>query len=297
MHDPFVPAGGSDVASGDLERTIDSPQRRVLGRVALRPTGLIGLVLSVAFVLVGLLAPLVAPHDPFAVVGPSLSSPSWAHPMGTDALGRDLFSAVLIGTRTSLVVVVLVGLLVLAIAMVVGTLSSWWGGWADDALMRLTEMFQAPPRFFLAVVVIAFFGSSLPLLIGILGVTSWPLLARVIRAEILVLKEQEFVDAARVSGASPARVVLREIMPNALPAVAAFLGLVLAQVLLIEASLGFVGLGDPDIVSWGYLASEAQRFLRVAWWMSVFPGLAIAATVLGLNLVSDALGDVMGSSQ
>ncbi|MDQ3304384.1 MAG: ABC transporter permease [Actinomycetota bacterium] len=297
MHDLLTPTSGSDLASAGLERVIGSPQRRVLGRLVRRPTGMIGLVLSAIFVVVGVAAPLVAPHDPFAVVGPSLSSPSWAHPMGTDALGRDLFSAVLVGTRTSLLVVVFVGLLVVCIAMVVGTLSSWWGGWADDVLMRLTEMFQAPPRFFLAVVVIAFFGSSLPLLIGVLGVTSWPLLARVIRAEILVLKQQEFVDAARVSGASPARLVLREIMPNALPAIAAFLGLVLAQVLLIEASLGFVGLGDPDIVSWGYLASEAQRFLRVAWWMSVFPGLAIAATVLGLNLVSDALSDVMGTSR
>ncbi len=294
---PAVVPGSGEVVSTGLETALGVPRRRVLRRLVRRPAGLAGLVLTALFVVTGVVGAALVPYDPFAVVGPSLSAPSWAHPMGTDALGRDLFSAVVAGTRTSLVVAGLVGVLVLAIATVVGTLSSWWGGWADDALMRLTELFQVLPRFFLAVVIVAVFGSSLPLLILILGLTSWPLLARVIRAEVLILKQREFVDAARVAGASGLRLVVREILPNALPAVSAFLGLVLAQVLLIEASLGFIGLGDPNVVSWGYLASQAQRFLRVAWWMSVFPGLAIAATVLGLNLVSDALSDVLGRSR
>ncbi len=294
---PTIVPGTGEVVSSGLEGMLGVPRQQVVRRLLRRPAGLAGAALTTLFVLTGVLGPALVPHDPAAVVGPSLSSPSLAYPMGTDALGRDLFSAVVVGARTSLVVAGLVGVLVLTIGMVVGTLSSWWGGWADDALMRLTELFQVLPRFFLAVVVGAIFGSTLPLLVLVLGLTSWPLLARVVRAEVLILKQREFVDAARVAGASGPRLVVREILPNALPAVSAFLGLVLAQVLLIEASLGFIGLGDPDIVSWGYLASQAQRFLRVAWWMSVFPGLAIGLTVLGLNLLSDAISDVLGSSR
>ena len=288
---------GSDVASAGLAGTLGAPRQGVVRRLLRRPAGVAGVALTGVFVVVGLLGPAVAPYDPFAVVGPSLAPPSWAHPMGTDALGRDLFSAVIVGARNSLLVVSLVGIMILAIGLVVGTLSSWWGGWADDGLMRLTELFQVLPRFFLAVVVIAFFGSGLGLLIVVLGLTSWALLARVVRSEVLSIKQREFVEAARVAGASSSRLVVREILPNAFPAVAAYLGLVLAQVLLIEASLGFIGLGDPNVVSWGYLVSQAQRFLRVAWWMSVFPGLAIAIAVLGLNLLSDAVTDVLGSSR
>ncbi len=280
-----------------LGAAVGTSRQRIVRRLVRRPAGVVGIVLTGAVVAVGLLAPVLAPFDPFAVVGPSLSPPSGAHPMGTDALGRDLLSGVIFGARTSLVVAGLVGVLVLVIGVVVGTISSYLGGWTDDLLMRMTELFQVLPRFFLAIVVIAFFGAGLGLLVLVLGLTSWALLARVVRSEVLSLKEREFVEAARASGASGARIVVQEILPNALPAGLAFLGLILAQVLLIEASLGFIGLGDPNVVSWGYLASQAQRFLRVAWWMSVFPGLAIAVAVLGLNLLSDALTDVLGTSR
>ena len=287
----------TELPAAGLGAAVGTSRRRVLRRLLRRPAGVVGIVLTGTVVAVGLLAPVLAPFDPFAVVGPSLSPPSGAHPMGTDALGRDLLSGVIFGARTSLVVAGLVGVLVLAIGVVVGTVSSYLGGWADDLLMRMTELFQVLPRFFLAIVVIAFFGAGLGLLVLILGLTSWALLARVVRSEVLSLKEREFVDAARASGASGVRIVVQEILPNALPAGMAFLGLILAQVLLIEASLGFIGLGDPNVVSWGYLASQAQRFLRVAWWMSVFPGLAIAVAVLGLNLLSDAVTDVLGTSR
>jgi peptide/nickel transport system permease protein len=290
-------SAGTELPTAGLGAAVGTSRRRVLRRLVRRPAGVVGVVLTGVVVAVGLLAPVLAPFDPFAVVGPSLSPPSAAHPMGTDALGRDLLSGVVFGARTSMLVAGLVGLLVLLIGVVVGTVSGYLGGWADDALMRLTELFQVLPRFFLAIVVIAFFGASLGLLVLVLGLTSWALLARVVRAEMLSLKEREFVEAARASGASGARIVVQEILPNALPAGLAFLGLILAQVLLIEASLGFIGLGDPNVVSWGYLASQAQRFLRVAWWMSVFPGAAIAVAVLGLNLLSDAVTDVLGTSR
>jgi peptide/nickel transport system permease protein len=257
----------------------------------------VGFFLTAGVIVVGILAPVLAPHDPFAIAGPALSPPSPAHPMGTDGLGRDLLSGVIFGARTSLIVAAAVGAVVFMAGVTVGTLSGWAGGWADDALMRFTELFQVLPQFFLAVVVIAFFGPGVLVLVLVLGFTSWAGLARIVRAEVLSLKQREFVEAARASGASGARIVIREIVPNILPAVTALLGLILAQVLLIEASLGFIGLRDADLVSWGYLASQAQRFLLVAWWMSVFPGLAIVVAVLGLNLLSDALSDVLGSSR
>lgn len=266
---------------------------RVLRRVLRTPGGALGAGLTLLLVLVGVLAPLLAPVDPFAVDGASLSPPSRAHPFGTDALGRDLYSGVLHGARTSLVVAASVAALTAVIGATIGLVAGYAGGWVDDVLMRLTELFQVLPRFFLALVVIAFFGPGLDRLILLLGLTSWPLLARVIRAETFALRTREFVEAARVQGASRARILLREVLPNALPPGIALLGLLVAQVILIEASLSFLGLGDPSVTSWGALASEAQRFLRVAWWLSLFPGLAITLAVLGLNLLGDAVTDAL----
>lgn len=282
----------SDAASR-LEAAPVADRPRLLGRVLRMPGGVIGLMTTVVVVAVAVAAPLLAPVDPFAVNGPPLAPPSTDHPMGTDALGRDLLSGVIFGARTSVLVAGGVASLVLVIGTGVGLLSGYVGGWVDDVLMRGTEAFQVLPRFFLALVVIAFLGPGLDRLVLVLGVTSWPLLARVVRSQVLSLRHRDFVEAARASGASGTRIVVREILPNALPAAVALLGLVLAQVILIEAGLSFLGLGDPNTMSWGTLASEAQRFLRVAWWMSLFPGLAILVAVLGLNLLSDALTDAL----
>jgi peptide/nickel transport system permease protein len=251
-------------------------------------------VLVGLLVVVGLVGPGLAPNDPFAVDGPALASPSGAYPFGTDSLGRDVWSGILHGARTSLLVAAVVAVMVLVVGTVVGMVAGYRAGWVDDALMRATEFVQVLPRFFLAIVVIALFGPGLDRLIIVLGLTSWPLLARVVRAELLSLREREFVEAARADGASAARILVRELLPNALPPSLVVVGLVVAQVLLIEASLGFLGLGDPNAVSWGYLASQGQQVLRVAWWPAVFPGLAIVIAVLGCNLVADALTDVLG---
>jgi peptide/nickel transport system permease protein len=282
-----------EVAASRLVAAPPVSRPRLLARVLSSPGGAVGAALTVLLVVVGLAAPLLAPYDPFSVDGPTLSSPSGAHPLGTDALGRDLLSGIIWGARTSLLVAAAVAGLVSLIGTAVGLTSGYAGGWVDDVLMRVTEAFQVLPRFFLALVVIAFFGPGLDRLILVLGVTSWPLLARVIRAEVLALRSREFVEAARVHGASRRRILVREILPNAVPPAIALLGLVVAQVILIEAGLGFLGLGDPNVVSWGALSSEAQQFLRVAWWLSLFPGLAILLAVLGLNLLGDALTEVV----
>ncbi len=283
------------VVAGQALTTTSS--RGLLARVVRSPSGAVGLVLLLLVMLTAVFADVLAPTDPFAIVGPSLAPPSPGHPMGTDALGRDTLSGVVHGARTSLQVVGGVGALVLMIGVGVGTLAGYRGGRWDDVLMRGTEFVQVLPVFFMAIIVIALFGPGLDRLVLVLGCTYWVVLARVVRAEVLALREREFVEAARASGASGVHIVVREILPNALPAAIVYLGLLLAQVLLIEASLGFIGLGDPNIVSWGYLASQAQDFLRVAWWLSVFPGLAIVVAVLGLNLLADALNDVLGGQR
>lgn len=254
-----------------------------------RRTGRLGAGLLILVLLVALLAPLLAPWDPAALTGPSLGPPSAAHPLGTDAIGRDLLSAIIYGARTSLLIAVSVGALTLAIGGALGLASGYLGRPVDDIIMRGTELFQVVPRFFLAVTVIALFGPGLDRIIGVLALTSWPLLARVVRAEVLTLKHREFVRAAEAIGASRWRIVWRRILPNALPAALVVLGLLLGQVLLIESSLGFIGLGDPNVVSWGGLAGQATGYLRVAWWLPLFPGLAIAITVLGFNLLADGM--------
>lgn len=284
----------ADAPAARLDSAPPLRHRGALRRLSRTPAGVVGLSLTSAFIVVGVLAPALTPSDPFAPTGPSLSPPTATYPMGTDALGRDLLSGVIAGSRTSLLVVAGVGILVMVIGVVIGTVAGYRAGWVDDVLMRVTELFQVLPRFFLAIVVIALFGPGTDRLILVLGFTSWPVLARVVRAEVLSLRRREFVEAAMAAGASDVRIVLREILPNALPAATVYLGLLLAQVLLIEASLGFLGLGDPNAISWGYLAGQAQRFLRVAWWLSLFPGAAIVAAVLGMNLLGDALSDVLG---
>jgi peptide/nickel transport system permease protein len=255
--------------------------------------GAAGLLLTLVFFTIAGLADVMAPTDPFASVGRPLSPPSRLHTLGTDDLGRDLLAGVVHGARTSLLVALSATLLASTIGVVVGSLAGYRPGTVDDLLMRTTDLVLVVPRFFLAVVVIALFGAGLDRMILVLGLTSWPVIARVIRAQTLSLARRDFVDAARALGASEARVLIRHVLPNAVPAAFVVISLNAANVILLEAGLGFLGLGDPRMMSWGYLANNAQRFLRVAWWMALFPGSAIALAVLGLNLLGDAVNDFL----
>jgi peptide/nickel transport system permease protein len=256
------------------------------------PGGLLGFGLTLALVLLAILAHVIAPTDPFASVGSPLTPPSRAHALGTDDLGRDVFSGVVHGTRTSLTVTFAVIAIASIMGVAVGSVAGYRGGGIDDLLMRGTEAVQIVPRFFLAVIVIALFGPGLDRVVVVLGLTSWPAIARVVRAETLSLARREFVDAAHALGAGTSRILLRHVLPNAVPTALVVISLNAASVILLEAGLGFIGLGDPRTISLGYLANNAQRFLRVAWWMTLFPGAAIALAVLALNLVGDALSDL-----
>jgi peptide/nickel transport system permease protein len=239
------------------------------------------------------LAERLAPADPFLSVALPLLPPSAAYPMGTDDLGRDLLAGVLHGARTAALVVGMVTLLAAGIRVSMGACSGYRGGVLDHVLMRVTEFVQVVPRFFLAVVVMALCGPGLDRLILLLGFTSWPAIARVVRAETLSLKHRDFVEAARSLGASVPRILYRHVLPHALPPTVVVISFHAASVLLLEAGLAFLGLGDPTRMSWGYLANNAQRFLRVAWWLAAFPGAAIVLAILGLNFLGDALNDLL----
>jgi len=284
LGEPLVPAGEAE----DLSR-----RRLALRRFLRHPAGMIGLVLTTVLVALGLLADTVAPGDPFAFAGPPLSAPSAEHRFGTDNLGRDLVDAIVHGLHTSAVVVLWVVVIATVLGVMIGAVAGYRGGFVDDALMRLTELFQTIPRFFLVLFMLALFGSSFKNVILVLGLTSWPLLARVVRAEALSIRERQFVEAARSLGASNLRILTRHVLPNVVPAAVVVIALLASRIILLEASLSFLGLGDANVMSLGFLVSNAQRFIRVAWWMSVFPGATLAIAVLAVNLLADGLNDTI----
>ena len=297
MSTPVSATAELPLVSGAPLAEPQAPHRwRVAVRSYLRhPAGMVGMALTLLVVVTGLLAEVIAPGDPFRTVADPLLEPSGSHIMGTDNLGRDVFGAVVHGARTSMVVVLGVVVIASVIGLTVGIVAGYRGGWVDDVLMRITELFQSVPRFFLVLLIVALFGAGLDNLIYVLALTSWPTLARVSRSEVLSVRDRVFVEAARSIGATDRRIVLRHVLPNVLPTALVVIALTGSRIIILEASLSFLGLGDPTVMSWGYLVSNAQRFLRVAWWMSVFPGLAIAVAVLGINLMSDALNDVLAA--
>ncbi len=254
--------------------------------------GVIGLCLVVLLVVVALAAPLLAPRDPQTTSMVTLNPPGTpGHPLGTDNLGRDILSGVLWGSRVSLTVGVCAAATAVLLGVFIGSLAGYYGGWADAVLGRITELFQVIPRFVLALLVVALFGSGLWKLIAVIGILSWPQAARVVRGQVMALRGAAYVDAARVLGLRNTRIIFSEILPNVLAPVVVIGSLDVAGAILLEASLGFFGLGDPNLVSWGMMLNNAQAHLREAWWMSVFPGLGISLAVLGFNLMGDGLND------
>ena len=246
-----------------------------------------------ALALAAVLAPALAPVPPGALSDTAVGVPGRAHLLGTDDLGRDMLSRLVYGARVSLMVGVLAASISAVIGVIVGSLAGYYGGTIDNLLMRLAELFQVVPRFFLALVVVALFGPSLFNIIFVIAILSWPPVGRLARAEFLSLREREFVEAARALGAGHASIIFRQILPNAAPPLVVITTLEIATAILLEAGLSFLGLGDPAVPSWGYMLNGAQKFLRTAWWMALFPGLGIFVTVLGFNLVGDGLNNAL----
>ncbi len=254
---------------------------------------IIALFVLLLFFGAAIFADQIAPYDPLKTSNDTFQSPSPKFLFGTDDLGRDVFSGVIHGAQTSILVGVSVALLSGIIGVLVGATAGFAGGIWDDFLMRLTELFLIPPQFFLALVIAALFGSSVFNIILILTVTGWTTMARLVRAEVLSLKERGFVEASRAMGASPTRILFHDILPNASPLIITKTVLTVGGVILTEAGLEFVGLGDANHISCGYMLHNGQHFIRDGWWIIAFPSLPLAALVLALNVVGDALNSAL----
>lgn len=250
---------------------------------------LAGLCVLIIFVLTSVFADFIAPFDPLKTTDTAFQPPSTKYPFGTDDLGRDIFSGVVFGARTSILIGVLVTLISTAIGVLVGSAAGYAGGFWDDFLMRVTELFLVPPRFFLALVIVALFGSTFFYLVIILSFTYWTTMARIVRAEVLYLKERDFVEASRALGASHIRILFHEILPNTFPIIITKMMLMVGRVIILQAGLEFIGIGDTTRINWGYMLYNGQQFIRDGWWMIVFPTISLALLVISLNIVGDWL--------
>ena len=257
-------------------------------------SGLVGLALVCGLVLLALIAGAITSFTPLETkTGVPFERPGTVHYFGTDDLGRDVFSGVIFGARVSLAVGFLAAITATTIGILIGALAGYFGGWLDDLLMRIAEMFMVVPVFVLALLLVALFGPSIGNVVIVLSVLSWPGTARLVRAEFLSLKHRDFVEAARSLSAGHLDIIFSEILPNALAPVIITASLQVASAILIEAGLSFLGFGDPNTVSWGLMLYWAQKFIRHAPWMAIFPGLAISLATLGFNLIGDALNDAL----
>ena len=254
-----------------------------------------GALIVVGLVLVAVFAPYLALHNPDTINSRDiLSSPSAEHWLGTDDLGRDVFARMVYGARISLSVGFVAVGIATAIGLVLGALAGYFGGWMDEIIMRFVDIMLTLPTFFLILAVIAFLNPSIYNIMIVIGVTSWMSVARLVRAEFLSLKERDFVNAARAIGVSDMGIIFRHILPNALAPVLVSATLGVGGAILTESSLSFLGIGvQPPTPSWGNILTQGKDYIEIAWWLSVFPGLAILITVMGYNLLGEGLRDAI----
>jgi len=272
---------------------------RVARRLVDSPEGVAGLCLLVLLAAMALAAPLLYPGDPLAIVGRPLTAPftDAGLPLGTDRLGRDVLAGLMHGARASLLVGLATALVALTAGALVGTLAGLAGGLVDEALMRVVDAFQIVPAFLLALAFVSVAGASLSVIVFAIALGAWTGPARLARAEVLSIRERDYVAAARVIGMHPAEIALREVLPNALPPVLALTAVIVATAVLVEAALSFLGLGDPNVVTWGSMIAEGRNVLRTAPHLSIVPGLGLVATVLGVYLLGEGLANAMAARE
>lgn len=259
------------------------------------PAAVIGLVLLLLVIAMALSASTFYPRDPLALAGRPLLWPlaNPRFPLGTDNSGRDIAAQIFYGARISLLIGGVATLIAVAIGVLVGAIAGYYGGWIDNILMRITDAFQTLPNFVLLLVLVAVFGSTLTTVTVAVGIVSWPAPARLTRAEFLSLRSREFVQAGKTLGMGDAQLILREILPNALPPVVIYASVVMAVAILLESALAFLRLSDANVASWGNLIGLGRDVLRVQWYVSAIPGVAILVTVLAVSLVGQGLNDAL----
>ena len=256
-------------------------------------SGVLGLIILSGVVTVALLAPVLYPGNPFQIVGEPFQSPFGDFLLGTDSLGRNIAAGLAHGARTSLLIGVMATLLAVAVGAFVGGVAGYYGGWLDDGLMRLTEFFQTIPFFIFAIVLVAILSASVQNIIMAIAIVTWPPVARLVRGEFMAMRSRDFVSASVCLGTSDAAIISRDILPNCLSPIIVTGSLMVATAILIESALAFLGLGDPNVMSWGFMIASGRTFLRSAWWLCAFPGTAILLAVLSINLVGEGLNDAL----
>lgn len=259
------------------------------------PVAMFGLILLLGFIVMALVAGIVFPKNPLALVGRPLQWP-FTNPhylLGTDNLGRDIAAQLFYGARVSLLIGLVATSISIVIGVVIGALSGYYGGWVDDVLMRITDAFQTLPSFILLLVVVAVFGTDLKTVTIAIGLVSWPSPARLTRAEFLTLRTREFVESCRLIGLRDRQIIFREILPNALPPIIVYASVIMATAVILESSLAFLNLSDPNIASWGNMIGAGRAVLRSEWYVAALPGIAILLIVLAVSLVGQGLNDML----
>ncbi|MEZ5931215.1 MAG: ABC transporter permease [Alphaproteobacteria bacterium] len=303
-HGRLSTSSNQDVTWRDwlLSETPTSPSQARLGRFYTawlnfrgNITAMIGLGIIVLLLLTALFAPLLATHAPTVqVLADRLQPPSAAHWLGTDELGRDIWSRIVHGSRLTLYIIFIVAIVVGPVGLTVGTVAGYMGGWVDRILMRITDIFLAFPRLILALAFVAALGPGIENAVLAIAITVWPPYARMARAETLTVRQADYISAVRIQGASPARIIGRHIVPMCMSSLIVRLTLDMAGIILTAAGLGFLGLGaQPPLPEWGAMISSGRQYLLQQWWVATMPGLAIFITSLGFNLLGDGLRDVL----
>ncbi|KAE8437118.1 MULTISPECIES: ABC transporter permease [Halomonadaceae] len=267
----------------------------LFARFAQNRGALVGLVILLLMIAMAVLAPVLFPESPWRMVQrpflPPFSQEGFL--LGTDTMGRNVAAGLMHGAWVSLLIGLVSTCVALLIGVPLGAIAGYYGGLVDDALMRFTEFFQTIPNFALAIVLVAIMQPSVTSIVLAIAIVSWPPVARLVRAEFMSLRNREYVEAARLVGQSNSTIILRQILPNTLSPIIVLASLMVATAILLESALSFLGLGDPNVMSWGYMIGAARTVIRQAWWLSFFPGLAILLTVLALNLVGEGLDDAL----
>jgi peptide/nickel transport system permease protein len=267
----------------------------LLRRFARHRGAVLGALVLLAVLIAAALAPVLYPGDPLRIVGAPELWPGQdaAYPLGTDSMGRDILAMILHGARASLLVGVLAALTATLIGVSLGALAAYYGGWVDELLMRGAELFQTIPSLIFLMSIVAILGPTMQNITIAIGLVSWNSIARLTRVEFLSLRERDFVNAARTIGMGDLRIIVTEILPNALPPVIVLSSLTVSGAILFESALSFLALGDPNVASWGRMIGEGRTLIRTSWYICAVPGIAIMLTILSLNLIGDGLNDAL----